>query len=64
VLAARYCPGMFYSLLGRIVWHGAKLFLRRKYGPTYVPKSALAAGTVAVAVAVALALLRSRSGDE
>ena len=41
---------MFYSLLGRTVWFGLKLFLRRKYGPTYVPKSLLAGATVAVAV--------------
>ena len=55
---------MFYSLLGRIVWHGLKLFLRRKYGPTYVPKSLLAGGVVAIAAAVALAILRaSRSSD-
>ena len=54
---------MFYSLLGRMVWYGAKLFLRRKYGRTYVPKSVLAGGTVAVAVAAAVAVLRARSGD-
>jgi hypothetical protein len=54
---------MFYSLLGRVVWYGLRLFLRRKYGPTYVPKSLLAGGTVAVAVAVTLALLRARTGD-
>jgi len=42
---------MFYSLLGRMVWYGLKLFLRRKYGPTYVPKSLLAGGTVAIASA-------------
>ena len=30
---------MFYSLVGRMVWFGLKLFLRNKYGPTYVPKS-------------------------
>ena len=35
---------MFYSLLGRTVWYGLKLFLRRKYGSTYVPKSLLAGG--------------------
>ncbi len=52
---------MFYSLLGRIVWFGLKLFLRRKYGPTYVPKSVLAGGTVAVVLAVSLAVLRNRS---
>jgi hypothetical protein len=52
---------MFYNLLGRTVWFGLKVFLRRKYGPTYVPKSLLAGGTVAVAIAVAVAILRSRS---
>ena len=54
---------MFYSLLGRTVWYGLKLFLRRTYGPTYVPKSLLAGGTVAVAVAVTVAVLRARSDD-
>jgi hypothetical protein len=54
---------MFYSLLGRLVWHGLKLFLRRKYGRTYVPKPLLAGGTVAVAIAVTLAVLRARSSD-
>jgi hypothetical protein len=50
---------MLYSLLGRVVWFGLKLVLRRKYGRTYVPKSLLAGGTVALAVAVALAVLRA-----
>lgn len=55
---------MFYSLLGRAVWFGAKLFLRRKYGSTYVPKSLLAGGTVAIAVAVTVAIVRaSRDSD-
>ena len=52
---------MFYSLLGRIVWLGSKAYLRHRYGSTYVPKSVLAGGTVAVAVAVSLAVQRSRS---
>jgi hypothetical protein len=51
---------MFYNLLGRIVWHGAKLFLRRKYGPTYVPKPVLAGGAVALGAALALFVLRAR----
>ncbi|MDA0185683.1 hypothetical protein OJ997_35590 [Solirubrobacter phytolaccae] len=50
---------MFYSLLGRVVWFGLKFVLRRKYGPTYVPKSLLAGGTIAVAIAVTLAVLRA-----
>ena len=54
---------MFYSLLGRAVWYGLKLFLRRKYGPTYVPKSLLAGATVAVGVAIGVAVLRARSED-
>jgi hypothetical protein len=54
---------MFYSLLGRMVWYGLKLFLRRKYGPTYVPKSLLAGATVAVGVGVGVALLRARSDE-
>jgi hypothetical protein len=54
---------MFYSLLGRTVWYGFKLFLRRKYGPTYVPKSLLAGATVAVAVGVTVAVARARSDD-
>ena len=54
---------MFYSLLGRIVWAGLKLFLRRKYGRTYVPKPLLAGGTLAVAIAITVALLRSRDSQ-
>jgi hypothetical protein len=54
---------MFYSLLGRAVWHGLKLFLRRKYGSTYVPKPLLAGAAVAVGVGVGVAVLRARSDD-
>lgn len=50
---------MFYSLLGRVVWFGLKLVLRRKYGATSVPKSLLAGGTVAIAIAVTFAILRA-----
>src|SRR3954467_10096028 len=41
---------MLYSLLGRIVWHGLKLFLRRKYGSTYMPKRLLAGGGLLMGV--------------
>jgi hypothetical protein len=54
---------MFYSLLGRTVWFGLKVFLRRKYGTTYVPKRLLAGATVAVGVAVGVAVLRARSDE-
>jgi hypothetical protein len=49
---------MGYKLLGMAVWKGAKLFLRRKYGRTYVPKP-LVAGALLVAVG-ALALVAAR----
>ncbi len=56
---------MFYSLLGRMVWYGLKLFLRNKYGPRYVPKGLAAGATVAIAVTVTIAFLRAgRSSDE
>jgi len=49
---------MFYALLGRLVWTAAKLFLRRKYGRTYVPKPVLAVVVAAVAGVVAVVLQR------
>ena len=49
---------MFYALLGRLVWKGAKLFLRRRYGRTYAPNPLLAVLVVAVAGVIALALRR------
>ncbi len=54
---------MFYSLLGRTVWFGLKLFLRNKYGQTNARKSLLAGATVAVGVAVGVAVLRARSDE-
>jgi len=42
---------MGYKLLGMAVWKGGKLFLRRRYGPTYTPKPVLAGGVVAMLVA-------------
>jgi hypothetical protein len=56
---------MLYKLLGMAVWNGGKVFLRRKYGSTYVPKSVLV-GVVLAALAVAGAgvALAARSGDE
>ena len=51
---------MFYSLLGRVVWFGLKLFLRRKYGSTYMPKPVLAGGAAALLAALALLAMRVR----
>jgi hypothetical protein len=54
---------MFYKLLGMFVWRGAKLFLRRKYGRTYVPVPLLAGGLVAVLLVVLLIHARRGSDD-
>jgi hypothetical protein len=45
---------MFYSSLGRVVWFGAKWYLRRRYGRAYFPKPVLASGVIALVLAVAL----------
>ena len=53
---------MIYTLIGRAVVKGAKVFLRRKYGPTYVPKPVLGVAVVGDVVAVAaLAAKRDES---
>ena len=49
---------MFYKLLGMVVWNAAKIFLRRKYGPTYAPKPLLAAGVIAIVAGVAVLAAR------
>jgi hypothetical protein len=45
---------MIYTLIGKAVVKGAKIFLRRRYGPTYTPKPVLAGALVAVVVGVAV----------
>jgi hypothetical protein len=50
---------MFYKLLGYVVWNGGKVFLRTRYGSTYMPKPLLA-GAVVVAGGLALAVLASK----
>ncbi len=46
---------MIYTLIGKLVVRAAKLFLRRKYGPTLLPKPVLA-GVVALVVGLLAAL--------
>ena len=53
---------MFYRLLGMAVWKGAKWFLRRRYGPTYVPRPLLAGMLLAVIGAIVLLLTRRETG--
>jgi hypothetical protein len=45
---------MLYKVFGMLVWNGAKVLLRRKYGRTYLPKPVFAGGLAAIGVAVAL----------
>ena len=54
---------MFYKLLGMVVWNGAKLFLRRKYGPTYAPKPLVAGAVIAVVAGVAILASRRDSSS-
>ena len=54
---------MFYKLLGMFVWKGAKTFLRRKYGPQYIPVPVLAGAIVALLLGVALAVAKRDSDD-
>ena len=45
---------MIYRLIGMGVVKGAKVFLRRRYGPTMTPKPVLAGAVVAAVVGVAV----------
>ncbi|HEU4979133.1 MAG TPA: hypothetical protein VFT42_09590 [Solirubrobacteraceae bacterium] len=40
---------MGYKLLGYVVWNGAKIFLRRRYGHLVPPRGALIGGLAGVA---------------
>ena len=51
---------MVYTLIGKAVVKGAKVFLRRRYGPTRTPKPVLAGGAVALGAGLALIVLRAR----
>jgi len=49
---------MLYTLIGRLVVRAGKVFLRRKYGPTLLPKPIVAGGLVALMVGVLIVLGR------
>jgi hypothetical protein len=49
---------MFYRLLGMAVWKGLKLFLRRRYGRTYLPRPLLAGVLLAVIGAIVAVVTR------
>jgi len=51
---------MFYKLLGYLVWNGGKVFLRTRYGASYVPKPALAGAVVVVGAAVIAAAVAAK----
>ena len=52
---------MFYRLLGMAVWKGAKFFLRRRYGPTYLPRPLIAGLLLAVVGALVVVFTRRES---
>lgn len=49
---------MFYTALGRLTWAAIKFFLRRRYGPTYVPKPLIAGVAIVAAIGAILAATR------
>lgn len=51
---------MIYKLIGMAVVKGGRIFLRRRYGPTYTPKPVLAGGVVLAAVGAALLVNKQR----
>jgi hypothetical protein len=51
-----------YKLLGMAVWHGGKLFLRRRYGSTYLPKPVLAGAAAAVVIGGVVAVAAAKRG--
>ena len=55
---------MFYKLLGSLVWNGGKVFLRTRYGTTYVPKPLLAGVAVATIGGIVLAAASRRSDSD
>jgi hypothetical protein len=54
---------MAYRLLGMIVWKGAKLFLRRKYGSKVPSTRTLIAALAALVAAAVAVVLATRGGD-
>ena len=50
---------MFYRVLGMAVWKGLKFFLRRRYGPTYVPRSVIA-GLLLLVIGAIVAVVTRR----
>lgn len=61
VLGSGSLRAMFYRLLGMAVWKGAKWFLRRRYGPTYLPRPVLVGVLLAAIGAIVLLIVRRDS---
>jgi hypothetical protein len=51
---------MLYKLLGMAVWKAGKMYLRRRNGRTYMPKSVLAGVAVLVVGAAVAAVFGGR----
>src|SRR3954454_18685305 len=55
---------MIYTMIGRAVVKGVRLYLRQRYGPTYAPKPVLAGAVVAAVVGVAVVAGKQSNGGE
>ena len=53
---------MIYTVIGKVVVKAARVFLKRKYGPTMTPKPVLAGAVVAAVVGIAV--LASKQGSD
>jgi hypothetical protein len=53
----------FFKFLGMLVWTGGKVYLRQRYGRTYVPKPLLAAAIAGGLALAVLAVKRNGTSD-
>lgn len=54
---------MLYKALGWTVWHGLKLYLRRRYGGTVTKRRALVAGGILAAAVAGVAVAAGSRGS-
>ena len=53
----------FFKFLGMLVWTGGKVYLRQRYGRTYVPKPLLAAAIAGGLALLVLAVKRNGTSE-
>jgi len=55
---------MLYRLLGMVVWNGAKLVMRRRYGSARLPKPVLVGAALLIVAGGAALAAAARRGDD